>query len=233
MLSGESILAGLLQGSQMMLTVALVDDHPLFREGLRAVLSSQPDLQVVAEASDSKAACQSIAAVRPSVVVIDMTLPDGDGIAATHEVLRQSPGTRVLMLTMHTSEFFVSRAFAAGASGYAVKTQSVDEVLEAIRVVARGETYLAPHFSHLFTRPDDPRRTPVASLTGPLQELSRREREIFDLIVRGFTNDAMAATLSISVKTVETHRSHINRKLRVHSTGELIRLAALNGLVSH
>jgi two-component system response regulator NreC len=136
------------------------------------------------------------------------------------------------MLTMHSSEFFVSRAFAAGVSGYAVKTQAPEEILDAIRTVARGETYLAPKFSHLFAHQSDTRRAPVVS-NSPLEELSRREREIFDLIVRGFTNEGMAGTLSISVKTVETHRSHINRKLRVHSTGELIRLAALHGLISH
>jgi two-component system response regulator NreC len=216
----------------MMLTVALVDDHPLFREGLRTVLSAQADVEVVAEACNSRQACLMASASKPAVVVIDMTLPDGDGIAATQEILRQAPRTRVLMLTMHTSEFFVSRAFAAGVSGYAVKTQAPEEILDAIRTVARGETYLAPKFSHLFARQNDARRTPIVS-NSPLEELSRREREIFDLIVRGFTNEGMAGALSISVKTVETHRSHINRKLRVHSTGELIRLAALHGLISH
>jgi len=216
----------------MMLTVALVDDHPLFREGLRTVLSAQSDVEVVAEACDSRQACAMVGTAKPAVVVIDMTLPDGDGIAATQEILRQAPRTRILMLTMHSSEFFVSRAFSAGVSGYAVKTQAPEEILDAIRTVARGETYLAPKFSHLFAHQNDTRRTPIVS-NSPLEELSRREREIFDLIVRGFTNEGMAGTLSISVKTVETHRSHINRKLRVHSTGELIRLAALHGLISH
>jgi DNA-binding NarL/FixJ family response regulator len=216
----------------MMLSVALVDDHPLFREGLRTVLSAQPDVEVVAEACDSRQACAMVSTAKPAVVVIDMTLPDGDGIAATQDILRQAPRTRVLMLTMHSSEFFVSRAFAAGVSGYAVKTQAPEEILDAIRTVARGETYLAPKFSHLFAHQSDTRRAPIVS-NSPLEELSRREREIFDLIVRGFTNEGMAGTLSISVKTVETHRSHINRKLRVHSTGELIRLAALHGLISH
>jgi two-component system response regulator NreC len=216
----------------MMLTVALVDDHPLFREGLRTVLSAQSDVEVVAEACDSRQATAMVATAKPAVVVIDMTLPDGDGIAATQEILRQAPRTRILMLTMHSSEFFVSRAFSAGVSGYAVKTQAPEEILDAIRTVARGETYLAPKFSHLFAHQNDTRRTPIVS-NSPLEELSRREREIFDLIVRGFTNEGMAGTLSISVKTVETHRSHINRKLRVHSTGELIRLAALHGLISH
>ena len=105
----------------MMLTVALVDDHPLFREGLRAVLSAQPDVEVVAEASDSRQACAAVASTKPAVVVIDMTLPDGDGIAATQEVLRQAPRTRVLMLTMHTEETWVRQAFDAGAKGYVLK----------------------------------------------------------------------------------------------------------------
>jgi two-component system response regulator NreC len=219
----------------MTLTVALVDDHPVFREGLRTLLTSESDIEVVGEAADSRQAYELAATKKPAVIVIDVTLPDGDGIAATHEILRQSPRARVLMLTMHTSEFFVSRAFSAGVTGYALKNQTSDEILDAIRTVGRGDTYLAPRFSNLFARQSEARRSSNGGSTGsgPLEELSKREREIFDLILRGFTNEAMAGALSISVKTIETHRSHINRKLRVHSTGELIRLAALHGLIAH
>jgi two-component system response regulator NreC len=219
----------------MTLTVGLVDDHPVFREGLRTLLTGESDIEVVGEAADSRQAYDLAANKKPAVIVIDVTLPDGDGIAATHEILRQSPRARVLMLTMHTSEFFVSRAFSAGVTGYALKNQTADEILDAIRTVGRGDTYLAPRFSNLFARQGEMRRSSNGggSGSGPLEELSRREREIFDLILRGFTNEAMAGALSISVKTIETHRSHINRKLRVHSTGELIRLAALHGLISH
>jgi DNA-binding NarL/FixJ family response regulator len=121
----------------------------------------------------------------------------------------------------------VSRAFSAGVSGYAIKTQAPEEIVNAVCAVARGETYVPARFSHLVTRPNGHPNVP----TTPFEDLSKREREIFDLILRGFTNEGMARALFISVKTVETHRSHINRKLRVHSTGELIRLAAMHGLL--
>lgn len=212
-------------------TVALVDDHPVFREGLRTLLAGEPGLEVVGEAADARGACAIANTAKPAVIVIDVALPDGDGIAATQEILRNSPRTRVLALTMHTGEFFVSRAFSAGVSGYAIKTQAPEEIVSAICAVARGETYVPARFSHLVSRHSEPRR--AGNPSTPFDDLSKREREIFDLILRGFTNDGMARTLFISVKTVETHRSHINRKLRVHSTGELIRLAALHGLLPH
>jgi DNA-binding NarL/FixJ family response regulator len=208
-------------------TIALVDDHPVFREGLRHLLAGEPGLEVVGEAGDARGACAIANSAKPSVIVIDVALPDGDGIAATQEILRHSPRTRVLALTMHTGEFFVSRAFSAGVSGYAIKTQAPEEIVNAVCAVARGETYVPARFSHLVTRPNGHPNVP----TTPFEDLSKREREIFDLILRGFTNEGMARALFISVKTVETHRSHINRKLRVHSTGELIRLAAMHGLL--
>jgi two-component system, NarL family, response regulator NreC len=208
-------------------TVALIDDHPVFREGLRHLLAGEPGLEVVGEAGDARGACAIANSAKPSVIVIDVALPDGDGIAATQEILRYSPRTRVLALTMHTGEFFVSRAFSAGVSGYAIKTQAPEEIVGAVCAVARGETYVPARFSHLVMRPHG--RTSVP--TTPFEDLSKREREIFDLILRGFTNEGMSRALFISVKTVETHRSHINRKLRVHSTGELIRLAAMHGLL--
>jgi DNA-binding NarL/FixJ family response regulator len=208
-------------------TIALVDDHPVFREGLRHLLAGEPGLEVVGEAGDARGACAIANSAKPSVIVIDVALPDGDGIAATQEILRHSPRTRVLALTMHTGEFFVSRAFSAGVSGYAIKTQAPEEIVGAVCAVARGETYVPARFSHLVTRPNGHPNVP----TTPFEDLSKREREIFDLILRGFTNEGMARALFISVKTVETHRSHINRKLRVHSTGELIRLAAMHGLL--
>lgn len=211
-------------------TIALIDDHPVFRQGLRALLANEPALEVVGEAADARGACAIANSAKPSVIVIDVALPDGDGIAATQEILRQSPRTRVLALTMHTGEFFVSRAFSAGVSGYAIKTQAAEEIVGAVCAVARGETYVPARFSHLVSRNGERRSANAAT---PFDDLSKREREIFDLILRGFTNEGMGRALFISVKTVETHRSHINRKLRVHSTGELIRLAALHGLLPH
>jgi two-component system response regulator NreC len=212
----------------MRLRVALVDDHLLFREGLRALLSSQADIQVVGEAADARQAYNIVEAEHPDVVVLDLSLPGVDGIAATRELRRRAPGGKVLMLSMHTGEEFAAQALAAGASGYALKSQPSVNVVEAIRTVARGETYLSPEFSR--TLLDEQLRGRMAD-GGPIAPLSEREREVFDLLVRGFSNQAAATELCISVKTVETHRSHIHRKLGVHSVAELMRFAALHGLI--
>jgi len=209
-------------------TVALVDDHPVFREGLRHLLSSEPGLEVVGEAGDARGACALANTAKPSVIVIDVALPDGDGIAATQEILRNSPRTRVLALTMHTGEFFVSRAFSAGVSGYAIKTQAPEEIVGAVCAVARGETYVPARFSHLVTRPNGHPNVP----TTPFEDLSKREREIFDLILRGFTNEGMARALFISVKTVETHRTQLMDRLDIHDIAGLVRYAIRMGVIS-
>jgi two-component system, NarL family, response regulator NreC len=211
--------------------VLLVDDHHLFREGLRTVLATVDDILVVGEAATGREAFEMVDTLKPDIVTVDVTLPDGDGILATREILRRQPQTRVLMLTMHGNHYYVSQALAAGAKGYALKEQRPTEILEALRAVARGEIYVAPQLpQELAASALGPRKS--NGTTNPLDSLSPRERDIFDLIVRGNTNTAMAETLQLSVKTIETHRAHINKKLRVHSTGELIRLAALHGLVA-
>lgn len=214
------------------ITVLLVDDHHLFREGLRAVLADAEDIVVCGEASTGREAFAMVDQLKPDVVTVDVTLPDGDGILATREILRRQPATRVLMLTMHGNHYYVSQALSAGAKGYALKEQRPTEILEALRAVARGETYVAPQLPQELAVPTPGSRKGGNGATNPLDTLSPRERDIFDLIVRGYTNTAMAETLQLSVKTIETHRAHINKKLRVHSTGELIRLAALHGLVA-
>jgi two-component system, NarL family, response regulator NreC len=213
------------------INVVLVDDHHLFREGLRALLATADDLRVVGEASTGREAFEMVENLKPDVVTVDVTLPDGDGILATREILRRQPNTRVLMLTMHGNHYYVSQALAAGAKGYALKEQRPTEILEALRTVARGETYVAPQLPQDLALPASGARR-ANEANSPLDALSPRERDIFDLIVRGYTNTSMAETLQLSVKTIETHRAHINKKLRVHSTGELIRLAALHGLVA-
>jgi len=209
--------------------VLLVDDHHLFREGLRAVLASTEDISVVGEASTGREAFQMLEELQPDIVTVDVTLPDGDGILATREILRRRPNTRVLMLTMHGNHYYLNQAIAAGARGYALKEQLPTEIVDALRSVARGEVYVAPQLPQDVAANTGARR---GTATTPLDALSPRERDIFDLIVRGYTNTSMAETLHLSVKTIETHRAHINKKLRVHSTGELIRLAALHGLVA-
>jgi DNA-binding NarL/FixJ family response regulator len=204
----------------------LVDDHALFREGMRALLKTETDMEVAATASDGREALRAAEETSADVAVLDVGLPGSNGIALLRDLTRVAPKTRSLMLSMHTAHEFVRQAFGAGACGYALKDQPPEQVAEAIRSVAHGGRYLAPRLPRTLLEPPS-----AGAAEGPLATLSAREREIFDLAVRGFTNVSIGATLCISVKTVETHRAHINRKLGVHSASELIRFAARHGLV--
>jgi DNA-binding NarL/FixJ family response regulator len=207
--------------------VLLVEDHDLLRQGLASIITRDPTFKVVGEAGTARRAAALVESLRPHIAIVDISLPDGDGIAATTEIIRRQPGTRVLILTMHVHQFFARKAFDAGASGYALKSQPPDEILEALRAVARGEAYTSSGVAPAGA-------TMAGAVPGPIaaiEELSPREREVFDLAVRGHSNLTIGKALCISVKTVETHRAHINNKLGVHSTGELIRLAANEGLV--
>ncbi|MFI5288702.1 MAG: response regulator, partial [Polyangia bacterium] len=175
------------------LKVALIDDHQLFREGLRALLGSQPDLKVVGEAADAREGYGLVESQRPDVVVLDVSLPGVDGIAATRELRRRVSASKVLILTMHAGEEYAAEALSAGAAGYALKTQPGHAVADAIRAVARGDLYLAPGLSRAAV---DERRLHDGG--GPLAPLSVREREVFALLVRGFSNQAVAGELCIS-----------------------------------
>jgi DNA-binding NarL/FixJ family response regulator len=186
---------------------------------------------VVADGSDALAAADICAEAKPDVLLVDMTLPGPDGIAATRAVLERCPQTRVLMLSMHAKPEIAVDAFVAGVSGYAVKSQRIAELIDAIRQVARGGTYLAPVLPRLVLDTARRRKVGGGDTRGPIGALSEREREVFRLAVSGMSNDGIAAALSVSVKTVETHRAHINRKLGLHSPAELVRFAASHGLL--
>ena len=212
----------------MTVTVALIDDHIVFRDAFRTLLASTQEFSVVAEGSDGQEVCALYEAKRPDVVVMDVTLPGIDGLTATRDLTSRHPA-KVLMLSAHAVHDYVTRAFAYGATGYALKSQPATAVIEALKAVARGDRYLAPELpvSLLSATRVRGRGTP-----GQLDGLSQREREVFDLVVRGYSNASISGALSISVKTVETHRANINRKLSVHSSTQLLRFAALRGLVS-
>jgi DNA-binding NarL/FixJ family response regulator len=206
--------------------LVLVDDHQLFRAGLRALLAADPSFAIVAEAADARDACAQLEAVEHDLVIVDVTLPGSNGIALIRELKRRHKRRPVLVLTMHEHVDFVVDAFAAGANGYALKNQSESELFEAIRVTAAGGRYVAPALTEQVRVAE---ASPQRSLLGTL---SAREREIFDLLVRGSTNADVAKELFISVKTVETHRTRILRKLDVHNIGDLVRLAARHGLIA-
>jgi len=213
----------------MMVSVALVDDHLVFREAFRTLLAATSEFTVVAEATEGKEVCPLFEATKPDVVVMDVTLPGIDGLSAARELTSRHPDAKIMMLSAHAVHDYVTRAFAAGAHGYALKSQPAAAVIDGLKLVARGDRYLAPELpSSLLTNG----RTRRKGAPGQLDGLSHREREIFDLVVRGYSNACISEELAISVKTVETHRANINRKLSVHSSTQLLRFAALRGLVS-
>ena len=215
----------------MTTTVALIDDHKLFREGLRALLQSQPGFAVVAEATNASEAYEAVRATEPDVVVLDMLLPGASGVSVARELLRANPMRKVLALSMVKDEQHVAGALDAGVLGYASKEQSAEDVVNAIRTVAQRQTYLAPGISRAVV--EDARRTPrpVASEAAPLAQLTQREREVFDLTIAGVSTAGIARQLYISKRTVETHRARILRKLNAHSATDLVRLAARLGLL--
>jgi two-component system, NarL family, response regulator NreC len=207
----------------MTLRLAIVDDHLLFREALSLVLSQDEALDVVGEASDARAAVALVEAKRPDVVLVDALLPGVDGfeVAKTlHERLR----TKVLILSTEP-EAVCQRAMDCGASGCVGTNAGYDRLLEAVHAVCRGERVFPLESARVS---GTMRRDPAGSALSPL---SARERQIFDLIVQGRSNKDISRDLCVSVKTVETHRANINRKLGVHSPGQLVRFAASRGLV--
>lgn len=212
--------------------IVLIDDHCLFRDGLRAILAAH-GLAVVGEASELREAVELVERVAFDLLIVDITLPGSNGLALVRELRRRGVRQPILVLTMHQHVDLIAEAFAAGATGYALKHQSEQEILDAVNKVAARAIYLAPQLPHeLLPDAGAPGAPPPRPFDSILSQLSAREREIFDLIVRGMTNAGIAKQLFISIKTVETHRTRIMRKLAVHNVGELIRLAARHGLLA-
>jgi DNA-binding NarL/FixJ family response regulator len=212
-----------------MMRTVLVDDHDAFRESFRIALWHEASISVVGEAGSARQAYPLIEAEKPELVVADLMLKDTDGVSVARELARRGVGARIMILTMHANAMFVRDAFDAGVVAYALKEQPLTEIIAAMQQAVSGGRYLAPKLGD----PPPPRvRTGAAAHLNPgIDQLSRREREIFGRIIQGLSSRDIAESLCISLKTVETHRSHINRKLGVHSPAELIRLAALKGLL--
>jgi DNA-binding NarL/FixJ family response regulator len=206
--------------------VVLADDHPVVRDGLRMLLASLPGVEVVGEAATGKQAVREAVLCRPDVVVMDVRMPDLDGIEATRELLRVAPGTAVLMLTMVDDDDSVFAAMRAGARGYVLKGAGQEEISRAIRSVASGEAIFGPGVAEralrYFSRP------PVAA--DPFPTLTGREREVLDLIVAGMNNTAIAARLGLSAKTIGNHLSAVFAKLQVSSRSDAIARARDAGL---
>jgi two-component system, NarL family, response regulator NreC len=208
-----------------------VESHGLVRDGVRAFLQLHaPEVTWVADAPDARSAYALADQADPDVVMLEVALPGVDGIAAARELRRRQARRKVLFLSTREDPVTAARAFAAGAHGYVLKREPATEMLAALRVVAGGQTWLSPALprdSVLALQAEDAIRD-----ADPLGRLTARERQVFDLLVRGLSNPAMARELFISAKTVETHRARVLRKLGVHSVVELVRFAARNGLLS-
>ena len=209
--------------------VLLADDHDLFRAGLRVLLQDLGGFEVVAEAGDGREALRLVGEHRPDVVLMDLMMPGLNGLEATARVAREPPGVRVLVLSMNAAEEFVLPAVRAGASGYVLKNARPAELGQAIRAVARGETYLTPAVSgHLI---DDYRRR-TAGEADSLEKLTPRQREVLQLVAEGHTTKQIARRLGVSGKTVETYRSQLMDALDIHDIAGLTRYAIRKGLVS-
>jgi two-component system response regulator NreC len=208
--------------------ILLVDDHELFRAGLRAVLAEFPEFEVVGEAPDAHSAFLEHDRLRPDLTLMDIRLPGTDGIAATRELCRRDPGRKVAILSAMSDPDVCVEALEAGACGFFLKIQPVRDAVGAIRKVMCGETYLPPALQPVV---EEQRSRLRKGKERAFDLLSVREKEVFRLLVRGKTNQQVARELYISVKTVESHREHILKKLGLHSVVELVRFAAREQLL--
>ena len=210
--------------------ILLADDHKLMREGLSALLSQQPDIDVIAQASTGRQAVQLTEKLSPDVVVMDVSMPDLNGIDATKQIISRQSGTRVIALSMHSDRQFVAEMFRAGASGYLLKDAAFEQLASAIRTVARDQTFIAPDITGFDLQDCAVSQNHGEPLLRP--KLTDREREVLQLIAEGKGTKEIAADLFLSAKTVETHRQHLMDKLDMYTVAELTKFAIREGLTT-
>jgi len=215
----------------MPIRILLADDHTVVRDGLRALLERQPDMSVVGEAADGRDSVRMAEEQSPDVVVMDIAMPNMNGIEATRRILASNPHTAVVILSMHQDESYVLRSLKAGAKGYLLKDSLRSDVLDAIRSVFQGRAFLTRKVSRLMQE-DYVRQLERRNLDDSYELLTDREREVLQLVAEGRTNKEVANLLNVSITTVETHRTHILQKLGLHSIPELILYAVRKGIIS-
>jgi two-component system, NarL family, response regulator NreC len=220
----------------------LVDDHEVVRTGLKTFLETQPGLKVVAEASNGKDAISRALEIRPDIVIMDITMPEMDGLEATRQLKAQWPDVNVLTLTVHEDKFYFMEMLSAGASGYLTKQAASEELVQAIKTVAQGDIYLQPALARWLL--EDYQRLAEMAKTSAVSEqktadqpvglevLSTREREVLELVAKGMNNQEIGAKLGLSPKTIARHRERIMQRLNMHSRTELVKFAIRTGLVS-
>ena len=209
-----------------MIRAVVVDDHAVVRSGIRLLLEREQDIEVIGEAGNAKDAVFRARALQPDVILLDVVMPDESGIEVLPNLLKESPETKVVVLSMQDDPSYVREAFAAGASGYVLKEAADEEVVAAVREIANGGRYVHPALGARMVQAEAEAR--AAAEADPLSE---REREVLRLLALGHTNQEIAKMLYISVRTAETHRAHIMQKLRLSTRAELVRYALSQGLL--
>ncbi len=209
------------QGSST-IRIVLADDHAVVRSALRMLLEAEPEFEVVSEAGDAEEAARKVRGHHPQVLVLDVNMPGGSGLAAVPKIREESPDTQIVVLTMQSEPAFAREAMQAGALGYVLKEAADAALVQAVRMAADGQTYLQPELGA---------RLAAEPAAGAPDDLSERELEVLRLIALGHTNSEIAEQLYLSVRTVESHRAHIQQKLRLTTRSELVRYALERGLV--
>ena len=210
--------------------IVIVDDHRIVRQGLQSLIEKEKDLEVVGVADNGRRALQLACKLKPDLVLMDIGMPELNGIDATRQIIEEVPGVKVIALSMHSGKQFVEGMLRAGVVGYLLKENAFEELIKALRIVCAGKKYLSPDVTDIVLR--DFLNQPVGKDVGESRDLTLREREVLQLIAEGRATKEIAERLHISVKTVESHRKNIMEKLKLHSVAELTKYAVRHGLTS-
>lgn len=213
------------------LRILIADDHEVVRQGVRAILESQPGWSIVAETENGLEAVEQARQEKPDIVLLDISMPQLNGLEATKEILKLHPTTQVLILTMHESNELVQDVLAAGARGYCLKTDAKRDLVNAVRSLSEGRPFFTSKVAEMVLEGYRQRGTPADTNVSLGSPLTSRERQIVQLLAEGKSSKEIASTLNISVKTAETHRANIMRKLDLHSLADLVRYAIRNKMV--
>ncbi|MBB6144745.1 DNA-binding NarL/FixJ family response regulator [Silvibacterium bohemicum] len=213
------------------LRIVVADDHPLMRRGICDLLEAEPGWQVVEEATNGREAVEAVAKAKPDVLVIDLAMPELNGLTATREILRSFPKVEVVLLTMHNTDQAIREVLESGARGYVLKSDAEQDLVTAVKAVSDGKPFFTPNVAEVVLK-GYLYRNKKTEVKDQLPELTTREREVVQLLAEGKGNKDVAVAMQVSVKTVEAHRSNINRKLSIRSTSDLVRYAVRNGIVA-